>query len=535
MADTLGAQKKAIDVGEVIDSAKFFPVPFGIAVMMIVIMLTDGFDLFTMGYVGPYLIQDWDISRADLGPVNTAGLVGMAIGSVLLGWLGDQIGRKKAYVACLALLFVGSTLCFLSQNLWQLTTFRGLMGLGLGGVTPLAATLISEWTNKRVRSVAVACVIVAVPLGGTLAGVVAEWVIPAYGWRSMFFIGAAAPLVLFVLFSYILPESPKYMAQHPAQHKKLARALNRLLGEKRFDGTEDFYVKDSSKAENASAPVPDVEGKKREVRNGIILLAAAAVAAAVMYSFRPVSFLEGLVVAVLVIGGVYLIVKKKMAGSNDWFETIWSEKYRKATMLIWLAFAVNSFVLYLFTNYLPVLFDMAGESEQVASRSLQVFSLGAFFGAIGGAFLIGIFGSRWIGAGLAFLGVVGTGLVAIALAASGPAGLVLALCLIAGASINGMQAFMYAVAAHSYPTDIRGSAVGMAQTFSRIGAVISPSVASFYFLMDPTPPVSAFLWFIAACALITTISFFLIPSHIPPGQKKAPAAVPKSPLTGSQS
>ncbi|MDT0550832.1 hypothetical protein, partial [Streptomyces sp. DSM 41529] len=69
-------EKKIVDVGEVIDSAKFFWVPFWISLMMIIIMLTDGFDLFTMGYVGPHLLEDWGITRAQLGPVNSAGLVG---------------------------------------------------------------------------------------------------------------------------------------------------------------------------------------------------------------------------------------------------------------------------------------------------------------------------------------------------------------------------------------------------------------------------------------------------------------------------
>jgi len=56
--------------------------------------------------------------------------------------------------------------------------------------------------------------------------------------------------------------------------------------------------------------------------------------------------------------------------------------------------------------------------------------------------------------------------------------------------------------------------VGMAQTISRAGAVISPMVAAFYFNMDPMPSVSAFFLFMAAVVAITTISFFLIPSHI---------------------
>src|SRR5690606_37583415 len=105
-------------------------------------------------------------------PVNSASLIGMAIGSVLLGWLGDRIGRKRAYVSCLALLFVGSMLSFYARDINELAWWRLVTGFGLGGVTPLATTLISEWTNKHVRSVVVACVIVSVPLGGSIAGMV---------------------------------------------------------------------------------------------------------------------------------------------------------------------------------------------------------------------------------------------------------------------------------------------------------------------------------------------------------------------------
>jgi AAHS family 4-hydroxybenzoate transporter-like MFS transporter len=440
---------KTIDVVEVIDSAKFFWVPFSISIMMIIIMLTDGFDLFTMGYVGPHLIEEWGISRADLGPVNSMGLIGMAVGSVLLGWLGDRIGRKRAYISCLALLFAGSLLCYYAKDINELSMWRLVTGFGLGGVTPLATTLISEWTSKAVRSVVVACVIVSVPLGGALAGMVEQVVIPEYGWRSMFLIGAIVPLILFALFAFLLPESPKYMAKHPAQHKKLAQALNRLVGEKRFDGTENFLIKE--------------EGKR----------------------------------------------------SSHWFATIWNSDFRQRTMLIWLAFAANSFVLYMFTNYLRVLLESAGQSSEVGSQGLSLFSLGAAFGSIGGAFMIGWFGSKWVGAGLAFMGAVATMVIGALLVMDGASSFqLLALCLLAGASVNGMQAFMYAVSAHSYPTEIRGSAVGMAQTFSRLGAVLSPSAASIYFAMDPAPAVSTFFMCVAAVMMLTSVSFFLIPSHI---------------------
>ncbi|MDR2215966.1 MAG: MFS transporter [Nevskiaceae bacterium] len=450
--------KKTVDVGEVINSAKYFWMPFGITIMMMIIMLTDGFDLFLMGHVGNHLVTDWGISRASLGPINTAGLVGMAVGSVTLGWLGDRIGRKRSYITCLAFLCVGSVLCYMAAQagtpetaeatISKMTIWRFVTGLGMGGVTPLATTLISEWTSARVRSVIVALVISSVPVGGSLAGFANSHV---EEWQKMFLIGGLVPLALFICFGMLLPESPKYLSQRPDQHAKLAKLLNRLLGEKRFDGTENFVVQE--------------EGKR----------------------------------------------------SSNWLVMIWNSYFWRATLLIWIAFSFNSFVLYMYTNYLKVLLPEDRVPVEAAGTALSLFSIGAFFGSIGGAFLIRWFGSRWVGSGLAFIGVLGTAMLGVLLIGSGSPAVfsVLLFSFIVGMSINGMQAFMYAVSAHSYPTEIRGSAVGMAQTVSRIGAVLSPIVATAYFNMQPLPGVNLFFWFVAICAFITTLSFFLIPSHIP--------------------
>jgi AAHS family 4-hydroxybenzoate transporter-like MFS transporter len=450
-------QQKTVDVGEVIDSASYLWVPFGITVMMIIIMLTDGYDLFLMGHVGTHIVTDWGVTRANLGPINTAGLLGMAVGSAGFGWLGDRIGRKRSYFICLLFLFLGSVLCYNAalhgtpasavESIRQMTMWRFVTGLGMGGVTPLAATLISEWTSQRIRSVIVALVVSSVPLGGALAGFANQHV----EWPKMFLLGGLVPLALFVLFGFLFPESPKYLAQHPAQHGRLARALNRLVGEKRFDGTENFTVREVGKR------------------------------------------------------------------SANWLATLWNSHYRLATLFIWLAFSFNSFVLYMYTNNLKLLLPADRVPVEVAGDALSLFSVGAFFGSIGGAFFVRWFGSRYVGSTLAFVGVAGTALIGVLLMGNGvPApSMVKALGFLVGMSINGMQAFMYAVSAHSYPTEIRGSAVGLAQTVSRAGAVLSPIVASSYLAMQPLPDVNLFFWFVAGCALITTISFFLIPSHIP--------------------
>lgn len=449
-------QTKKVEVGEVIDSARFVGKPLAISAMMIVIMLTDGFDLFIPSYVAPALVTDWGISRSDVQPFMLAGLIGMAIGSVFMGWVGDRVGRKKAYVFCLTLMFVGSAFCYFANSMSELFGWRLVMGLGLGGVTPLATILVAEWTNKRMRSVAVAAVIVSVPMGGTLAGMAYRALEPIYGWRSMFALGAITPLILFIVFSFLLPESPKFMAKRPHLHAMLAKSLNQLLKENRFDGSEEFYIRE--------------QGHQ----------------------------------------------------SGNWIATILNRDFRLRTILIWIAFTVNSFVLFVFTSQIPLLLDAAGLPADVSARGLQYFSSGAILGSVGGAVLIGRFGSRPTGAGLASLGSVASVLIALVLIDnSAETGRLLLLCLLAGMSVNGMQAFLYAVSAHSYPTVVRGSAVGVAQTVSRVGAVISPIVAAYYFSMDPMPSVAAFFLFMAGIIVVTVVSFFLIPSQIPSHKSRA--------------
>ena len=75
----------------------------------------DGFDIQGVAFVAPELLKQWGITRAALGPVLAAGLVGMAAGSLLLGPLGDRIGRRSAMAGSLLIVAAGS----LDQRLRQ--------------------------------------------------------------------------------------------------------------------------------------------------------------------------------------------------------------------------------------------------------------------------------------------------------------------------------------------------------------------------------------------------------------------------------
>ena len=448
------APRPSVEVIEVVDSARYVGLPLGIAVLTICIMLVDGYDLQAMSFAAPAIVADWGVARADLGWVLTASMMGMAVGSVGLGRLSDRIGRKGAILSSLLSVCIGSLLVGHAHTLRELVTWRALTGIGLGGLTPLATTFIAEWTPRRVRTIAVACVLVSVPLGGMLGAIAAQRVIPQFGWVAIFWIGAALPLLLCLAGAWLLPESPRYLAQYPAKSAHLARILNRLVGESRFAGTERFHV---------AEPV---------------------------------------------------------AQARNWLRIILSREYRRTTLLLWAAFAINTTGLYSYVNWLPTVLTSAGFTQMAALNDLKYFNFGGFFGAIGGAMLIGRYGSRGVGTGLALLGVGATVLVGATLSASTAPGLQLSvLVLLAGVAFNGMQSFVYAIGAHSYPTYVRGAGVGSAQTISRIGGVLGGLAAGAFFGLRPQPPVSDFFYAVGALDIVLVLSYYLLRTHIPPNRE----------------
>ena len=444
-------EKNEYEVTSLIDSAKYMGLPFAITIVTMFIMLVDGFDLQTMGFVAPEIVKDWGISPGDLSTALPASMLGMAIGSILLGWASDIVGRKISYIVSIVFLGLGSFFCAHANDLTDLTIWRVVTGVGLGGVTPIAATLITEWTPKHARNVALACSIVAVPFGGSLGAMISREIIPVYGWRGVFWVGALLPLVFFVVAIFLLPESPKYLARRPHLHAKLAKQLNRLFREQRFTSNDTFVV--------AEPPRPP----------------------------------------------------------SNWFVTLLSKDYRTITLLLWAVFAFNTIALYSYANLLPTVLTSIGLTTVESLQGSVYLNAGAVIGAVGGAVLIGQFGSRYVSAGLTCIGIVASILIGMTVL-DNTGGLnvqTLVLITFAGIAVNGMQSFIYTVSAHSYPTFIRNTGVGTAQTFSRIGGYLGTWAGASFFGLNPRPPVGYFFYAVALVGVLVLVSFYPLRTHIP--------------------
>jgi MFS transporter, AAHS family, 4-hydroxybenzoate transporter len=218
----------SITLGELVDGQKIGWWMIAILVTSALVLVTDGFDIATMGYVGPELIKTWGLRREQLTPVLTAGTVGLLFGAPLLSFVGDRFGRRTAIL--LGLLFFGtvSLMTAAATTLSQITVLRLLTGVGLGGVIPNVIALISEFVPRRLRGRCVVLVTFGVATGIGIAGRVAGAFVPQFGWQILMIVGGLVPLLLVVLVYFALPESVMYLAERgdrDEQVRGLAAAL----------------------------------------------------------------------------------------------------------------------------------------------------------------------------------------------------------------------------------------------------------------------------------------------------------------------
>ncbi|WP_440985239.1 MFS transporter [Xanthomonas sontii] len=181
-----------------------------IAVCVLLNML-DGFDVMVMAFIAPHVSEAWRLSGKLLGIALSAGLVGMALGSLLLAPLADRWGRRNMILCCLAILTVGMAASALAQDIWQLAALRVFTGIGIGGMLAGVGVITSEYASPKWRSTAVALQATGYPIGATLGGLIAAMLLERWGWHAAFLFGALASLLCIPVVLALLPESLDFL------------------------------------------------------------------------------------------------------------------------------------------------------------------------------------------------------------------------------------------------------------------------------------------------------------------------------------
>src|SRR6266446_8828753 len=221
--DVAGASP--IDVAEFIDRQPVGGFQIRLLLTCAAVLFLDGFDTQAIGYVAPALAKEWGLSKGALGPVFSAGLFGLMIGALVFGPLADRVGRKKIIILSTLAFGLGALVTAFVQDVNTLLAIRFLTGLGLGGAMPNAVAMTSEFNPRRRSATMVMIMFCGFSVGAALGGLLAAALIPQFGWRSVFVVGGAAPLLLVPILARRLPESVRFLALTGRAHERVAELL----------------------------------------------------------------------------------------------------------------------------------------------------------------------------------------------------------------------------------------------------------------------------------------------------------------------
>ena len=183
----------------------------------------DGFDVLSISFAAPGIAQEWGIDRAALGVVLSMELIGMAIGSVLLGGLADKLGRRPMILACLVVMGVGMYLASTATGITTLSGYRLFTGLGIGGILAAINAMAAEYSNSKRKSAAVMIMAAGFPLGAVIGGSIASALLVHFDWRAVFIFGSVITFLCIPLVVWTLPESIEFLAR-----KKPENALGQI-------------------------------------------------------------------------------------------------------------------------------------------------------------------------------------------------------------------------------------------------------------------------------------------------------------------
>ena len=237
-----GDGSPSLDVAEFIDAQPVGGFQLRLLLTCAAVLFLDGFDTTAIGYVAPSLAAEWHLTKGALGPVFSAGLFGLMIGALLFGPLADRIGRRKIIIVSTLAFGIGTLATAFVRDVNTLLVIRFLTGLGLGGAMPNAIALTSEFSPHRRRATMVMVMFCGFSVGAALGGFLAAGLIPHFGWRSVFVVGGAAPLLLVPVLALKLPESVRFLALTGRANARVAQLLAFINPNAKFAPATRFVV-----------------------------------------------------------------------------------------------------------------------------------------------------------------------------------------------------------------------------------------------------------------------------------------------------
>jgi AAHS family 4-hydroxybenzoate transporter-like MFS transporter len=242
------APTAAIAIRDVVDRNPISRFQYRTLCLCFLCIVVDGLEVTVVGFLPAALKNDWGIGTAQLAPAMTAGLIGLGVGALAGGPLGDRFGRRKIIVWAICTFMMTTLLTATSDGVLAFSSLRLLTGIGLGASMPNVAALVSEIvpTNRR-RSI-VAVVWSGFPTGAAVGAITMPFIVDAFGWRAAILVCGIIAGAVFACIRFLLPESPMFLADTGGNPARLVKYCNAIEpgsanGHSTFERETDMYAK----------------------------------------------------------------------------------------------------------------------------------------------------------------------------------------------------------------------------------------------------------------------------------------------------
>ena len=221
-------------LARLIDNASFGPIQWQVAGLCFLAAMVEGFDVQAVAFIAPTVSAKWHVLPSAFGIVFASGLVGLCIGSAVIGPISDRYGRRNPIIAATAAIGLCSILTATSSDIPQLVGWRFLTGLGLGSLLPNVFALTAEYVPERIRATTVTAMFCGFPVGGVIGGAACAQAIPVHGWEIVFLVGGVFPLILAPILYWKLPESLSHLIMSGAPWQRIHPILENMDPGRKF-------------------------------------------------------------------------------------------------------------------------------------------------------------------------------------------------------------------------------------------------------------------------------------------------------------
>ena len=199
-----------------------------VAALCALIQMCDGYDVGSIGWAVPSLTHAWDLPPSAFSLAFLWSNLGVLVGALASGPIGDRFGRKPLLLASVAIFGLASLASAFAGSLGVLSALRFFTGLGIAGAFTGTTALTGDYTPQRLRATMIMVTFTGAPVGGFVGSLIVAELLRHYTWPVIFFLGGAFPLVLLLVIVVWLPESPRFLARTPNLSARQQALLARL-------------------------------------------------------------------------------------------------------------------------------------------------------------------------------------------------------------------------------------------------------------------------------------------------------------------